>query len=259
MGTGSSDQCGQGLVLSMRICKCARYVDRFRTTSLLRELLYRRRRYGAMADQFTIIIRRRGWLYHRSARDSTADNSGLVFKHGLIFGTGSAYLGRAYRPYARVLFHNTKMSDVIVPQGWSAWDYVGKENAIVSAEVDYKGPGADKSKRVPWEKNLRINIVVMETSGCKMGRSQHNLSEGKGTRTHKGNVGRDMFGAMFDGGEMDLQVTLGFSTKWDQLGPGFLNFHAKLGDINEAGWHACEDELCEEHVDIFGAFEIIEA
>ncbi|XP_039051701.1 probable pectinesterase 29 [Hibiscus syriacus] len=107
-----------------------------------------------MQDKSNSIIRRRGWLYHRSARDSTADNSGLVFKHGLIFGTGSAYLGRAYRPYARVLFHNTKMSDVIVPQGWSAWDYVGKENAIVSAEVDYKGPGADKSKRVPWEKNL---------------------------------------------------------------------------------------------------------
>ncbi|KAE8710530.1 putative pentatricopeptide repeat-containing protein [Hibiscus syriacus] len=61
------------------------------------------------------------------ARDSTADNSGFMFKHGLIFGTGSAYLGRAYRPYAKVLFHRTKMSDVIVAQGWSAWDYVGRE------------------------------------------------------------------------------------------------------------------------------------
>ncbi|GMI84435.1 hypothetical protein like AT3G24130 [Hibiscus trionum] len=88
------------------------------------------------------------------ARETAADNSGFVFKNCSIFGTGPAYLGRAYRPYARVLFHGTKMSDVIVPEGWSAWNYVGKENTIVYAEVDCEGPGADKYKRVPWEKNL---------------------------------------------------------------------------------------------------------
>ncbi|GMJ11538.1 hypothetical protein like AT3G24130 [Hibiscus trionum] len=88
------------------------------------------------------------------ARDSVADNTGFVFKHSLILGTGSAYLGRAYKPYARVLFHRTKMSDTIVPQGWSAWNYVGKENTIVFAEVECTGAGADKSKRVAWETNL---------------------------------------------------------------------------------------------------------
>ncbi|KAA3486361.1 putative pectinesterase 29 [Gossypium australe] len=88
------------------------------------------------------------------ARDSIVDHSGFVFREGWIFGTGPAYLGRAYKPYARVLFYRTRMSGIIVPQGWSAWNYVGKENSIVYAEVDCRGAGANKSKRVAWEKKL---------------------------------------------------------------------------------------------------------
>ncbi|XP_017618182.2 probable pectinesterase 29 [Gossypium arboreum] len=88
------------------------------------------------------------------ARDSVVDHSGFVFKEGWIFGTGPAYLGRAYKPYARVLFYRTRMSGIIVPQGWSAWNYVKKENSIVYAEVDCTGAGANKSKRVAWEKKL---------------------------------------------------------------------------------------------------------
>ncbi|XP_012461991.2 probable pectinesterase 29 [Gossypium raimondii] len=88
------------------------------------------------------------------ARDSIVDHSGFVFKEGWIFGTGPAYLGRAYKPYARVLFYRTRMSGIIVPQGWAAWNYVGKENSIVYAEVDCTGAGANKSKRVAWEKKL---------------------------------------------------------------------------------------------------------
>ncbi|KAK8650063.1 hypothetical protein V6N13_139713 [Hibiscus sabdariffa] len=87
-------------------------------------------------------------------QESASENTGFVFKNCLIYGTGPAYLGRAYRAYSRVLFHHTQMSDIIVPQGWSAWNYVGKENTIVYGEVNCYGPGADKSKRVPWEKNL---------------------------------------------------------------------------------------------------------
>ncbi|XP_021283279.1 probable pectinesterase 29 [Herrania umbratica] len=88
------------------------------------------------------------------ARDSTTDDSGFVFKYCSVFGTGPAYLGRAFRQYARVLFYQTQMANIIVPEGWSAWNNVGKEDSIVYAEVDCEGPGADKSKRVPWEKNL---------------------------------------------------------------------------------------------------------
>ncbi|XWS58088.1 hypothetical protein CRYUN_Cryun08bG0004900 [Craigia yunnanensis] len=88
------------------------------------------------------------------ARDSTIDTSGFVFKNCSVVGTGPAYLGRAFRKYARVLFYRTGMSNIIAPKGWSAWNYAGQENSIIYAEVDCEGPGADKSNRVPWEKNL---------------------------------------------------------------------------------------------------------
>ncbi|XVE89551.1 hypothetical protein DITRI_Ditri20bG0005200 [Diplodiscus trichospermus] len=87
-------------------------------------------------------------------RDSMVDTSGFVFKYCFIVGTGPAYLGRAYREHARVLFYQTRMSNIIVPQGWSACNNAGKENSLVYAEVECEGPGADNSKRVPWEKNL---------------------------------------------------------------------------------------------------------
>ncbi|GMJ11165.1 hypothetical protein HRI_004785700 [Hibiscus trionum] len=123
----------------MRVCRCAGYVDRFRRPSLLQRLLYTRCcgfhmgqwqiNLPTMHDKCNSIIWTPGWLYDitAQARDSVADNSGFVFKDGFIVGTGSAYLGRAYRPYARVLFRRMKMANVIVPQGWSAWEYVGKE------------------------------------------------------------------------------------------------------------------------------------
>ncbi|KAK8542647.1 hypothetical protein V6N13_136798 [Hibiscus sabdariffa] len=108
---------------------------------------------GCMINVTTSSGRLAGYITAQ-ARDSAADNTGFVFKDSLIFGTGSAYLGRAYRAYARVVFFRTKMSDSIVPEGWSAWNYVGKESTIVFAEVECVGAGADQSKRVAWEENL---------------------------------------------------------------------------------------------------------
>lgn len=60
-------------------------------------------------------------------RQSEQDTSGFVFKYCTIKGDGKAYLGRAYRDYSRVVFYATSMSNVIVPQGWDAWHYKGKE------------------------------------------------------------------------------------------------------------------------------------
>lgn len=54
---------------------------------------------------------------------------------------------------------------------------------------------------------------------------------------------------------MKLQKSLSFSTKPNELGPNFLNPFAQLGNVNTSWWHACVNELCEEHVHIFGGFE----
>ncbi|XP_020224760.2 probable pectinesterase 66 [Cajanus cajan] len=88
------------------------------------------------------------------SRDSPNDPGGFVFEGGSIVGNGKVNLGRAWRAYSRVIFHNTNFSSVITPQGWNNFGHVGEENKFTYAEVDCKGPGADTSKRVPWTKKL---------------------------------------------------------------------------------------------------------
>ncbi|KAL1208667.1 putative pectinesterase 10 [Cardamine amara subsp. amara] len=87
-------------------------------------------------------------------RESEQDTSGFVFNNCVIIGNGMASLGRAYRGYSRVVFYKTNMSNVIVPQGWDAWGQKGHEDKITFAEVKCTGEGANKEKRVKWEKNL---------------------------------------------------------------------------------------------------------
>ncbi|XP_050281527.1 probable pectinesterase 66 [Quercus robur] len=84
-------------------------------------------------------------------RDSADDPSGFVFKDCVILGEGKAYLGRAF---SGVIIANSKLSDIVVPQGWNAWFNVGYEDQFTYLEVDNIGPGANTSHRVPWLKKL---------------------------------------------------------------------------------------------------------
>ncbi|KAK9161754.1 hypothetical protein Syun_008095 [Stephania yunnanensis] len=87
-------------------------------------------------------------------RDSGNDPTGFVFKYCTVDGKVQAILGRPWGPYSRVVFFQSKFSDVIVPAGWDAWTYVGQEYNLEYAEIDCYGPGANTSQRVKWEKQL---------------------------------------------------------------------------------------------------------
>ncbi|KAJ9171707.1 hypothetical protein P3X46_015031 [Hevea brasiliensis] len=86
-------------------------------------------------------------------------SSGFVFKDCEINGNGKAYLGRAWGPYSTVVYYNSIMSDVIVPEGWDAWNYVHHEANFTYVESKNKGQGADTSKRVPWVKKLGADQI----------------------------------------------------------------------------------------------------
>lgn len=60
-------------------------------------------------------------------RDNPNEASGFVFKDCKVSGTGSTYLGRAWRGYSRVIFYNSNFSKIVVPQGWDAWHFQGNE------------------------------------------------------------------------------------------------------------------------------------
>uniref|UniRef100_A0A803PW85 pectinesterase n=1 Tax=Cannabis sativa TaxID=3483 RepID=A0A803PW85_CANSA len=63
-------------------------------------------------------------------RKNQSESSGYVFFGNTIKGSGPTLLGRAYRPYSRVLFYKTYMSDVVLPPGWDAWNYVSSEEKV---------------------------------------------------------------------------------------------------------------------------------
>ncbi|EPS69429.1 hypothetical protein M569_05334, partial [Genlisea aurea] len=54
------------------------------------------------------------------ARKTTGDPGGYSFVHCRITGAGeTAYLGRPWYPYARVIYSYSQLSDVVNPSGWS--------------------------------------------------------------------------------------------------------------------------------------------
>ncbi|KAH0634386.1 hypothetical protein KY284_037172 [Solanum tuberosum] len=100
-----------------------------------------------------------GGFITAQGRSHPNDASAFVFKNCKVIGTGKAFLGRAWRAYARVLFYKTSLSNIIDPIGWDAWSYKGHEKQLSFSEAECDGSGADTSKRVKWEKKLSKDMV----------------------------------------------------------------------------------------------------
>ncbi|RLN70074.1 hypothetical protein BBJ29_009361 [Phytophthora kernoviae] len=64
-----------------------------------------------------------------NGRNNETNPSWYVFNRSRVFGNvknGSSYLGRPWRPYARVVWQNSEFSDVINPKGWTTMSDVSK-------------------------------------------------------------------------------------------------------------------------------------
>ncbi|PQQ12048.1 pectinesterase [Prunus yedoensis var. nudiflora] len=61
------------------------------------------------------------------------------------------YLGRPWKPYARVVFMESTLADFIRPEGYSAWDgKAGNTEHAFFGEYKNRGPGANLAKRAKW-------------------------------------------------------------------------------------------------------------
>ncbi|KAG7555774.1 Pectinesterase catalytic [Arabidopsis suecica] len=96
-------------------------------------------------------------------RDNPYDANGFVFINCLVYGTGKAYLGRAWRPYSRVIFYNSNLTDVVVPRGWWEWNQTGYKKQLIFAEHGCFGSGSNTGKRVKWVKKLSGSAVQQLT------------------------------------------------------------------------------------------------
>ena len=64
------------------------------------------------------------------------------------------YLGRPWRPNAKVVYLNTEMSNHITAAGWENWKNPENEKTACFAEYRSTGPGANPTGRVAWSHQL---------------------------------------------------------------------------------------------------------
>ncbi|KAH7858234.1 hypothetical protein Vadar_021580 [Vaccinium darrowii] len=98
------------------------------------------------------------------ARADPKESNGFVFKDCNVVGTGQTYLGRPWRQYARVVFYNSSLSDIVAPEGWDAWGSEGHEYMLTFAEYGCHGSGSSTSNRVKWEAQLDQKTLTWLTS-----------------------------------------------------------------------------------------------
>ncbi|KAH7099561.1 pectin lyase fold/virulence factor [Auriculariales sp. MPI-PUGE-AT-0066] len=100
-----------------------------------------------------------------SGRESD-DANYYVIDHSTIQGTGSVYLGRPWRNYARVIFQQSTLGSNIVTAGWSIWNS-GDERTdhITFGEYNNTGSGAWKSGRASFATNLSSAVSITTVLG----------------------------------------------------------------------------------------------
>jgi pectinesterase len=99
-----------------------------------------------------------------TAASTPADHRfGLVFLDCRLTGVGKSYLGRPWRPDGAVAFVCCEMGEHIRPEGWHNWGKESNEKTARFAEYMCTGPGADRSKRVPWSKELSADQTTKLT------------------------------------------------------------------------------------------------
>ena len=102
-----------------------------------------------------IFCKKGGYITAAATHDTT--KYGYVFLNCKITGDaqeGSFYLGRPWRPYAKVVFIKCDLGKVINPEGWNNWGKVSNEQTAYYAEYKNTGAGYKPGQRVAWSHQL---------------------------------------------------------------------------------------------------------
>ncbi|KAG7383252.1 hypothetical protein PHYPSEUDO_003875 [Phytophthora pseudosyringae] len=103
-----------------------------------------------------------------SGRESESSTATYVFNRARVFGksgVNSTVLGRPWRPFAKVIWQNSELGDVVKPEGWARWDATSSTDKIVFKEFNNSGPGAVTANRVAFSGQLDKPVAITEVLG----------------------------------------------------------------------------------------------
>lgn len=109
----------------------------------------------ALFDSCVIYGKQAGFFTAASTPQGTA--YGYVFRSCRFTGSaaaGSFYLGRPWRPYAKVLIMNSHLGSIVHKAGWDNWSNPANEATTWYAEYNNTGEGAGTTDRVRWAKTM---------------------------------------------------------------------------------------------------------
>lgn len=115
----------------------------------------------AVFDSCQLFCKAAGFVTAASTEEHT--QAGFVFRNCRISGNApehSVYLGRPWRPFAKVVFIGCDLGSVVHPEGWHNWDKTSNEQTAYFAEFQNFGPGARTANRVTW-----AHALTSEASG----------------------------------------------------------------------------------------------
>lgn len=114
----------------------------------------------AVFDDCEIFCKKGGYVTASSSPDTT--KYGYVFINSKITGDAPAnsfYLGRPWRPYAKTVFINCNLGNMIRAEGWNNWGKESNEKTAFYAEYKNTGAGANTSARVTWSHQLNETTI----------------------------------------------------------------------------------------------------
>ncbi|CAE6521679.1 unnamed protein product [Rhizoctonia solani] len=104
--------------------------------------------------------------YITASGRSSADSNYYVIDNSSITGTGTQYLGRPWRNYARVIVQGTSIGSHIVAAGWSQWSSsTPNTDYILFGEYNNSGGGAWRTGRASFATKLSAGVSISTVLG----------------------------------------------------------------------------------------------
>ncbi|KAF8604420.1 carbohydrate esterase family 8 protein [Ceratobasidium sp. AG-I] len=105
-----------------------------------------------------------GWI--TASGRSSEDAAYYIIDKSTITGTGTQYLGRPWRNYARVIFQNSVLGSHIQAAGWTQWSTsTPNTDHILFGEYNNSGSGAWKTGRASFATKLTAGISMSTAFG----------------------------------------------------------------------------------------------